>query len=110
MIAVLQAYWLAIYEGVSLTEHIFFKNGFGGYDPAIYNQPSLLPPGFAAIAAFCFGIFGAIMGMAQVWFIGPIGKLCGTAYGGDIGFELAFFFTAISYLILRTVEYKHFRR
>ncbi|KZP07736.1 purine-cytosine permease-like protein [Athelia psychrophila] len=104
------AYWLAIYEGVSLTEHIFFKKGFGGYDVAIYNTPSRLPPGFAAMAAFCFGIFGAIMGMAQVWFVGPIGKLCGTEFGGDIGFELAFFFTAISYFFLRKIEYRHFQR
>lgn len=77
---------------------------------AIYNTPSLLPPGFAAMTAFCFGIFGAIMGMAQVWFVGPIGKLCGTEFGGDIGFELAFFFTAISYFVLRKIEYRYFLR
>lgn len=104
------AYWLAIYEGVSLTEHFVFKKGFGGYAAEIYDKPSLLPPGIAAIAAFCFGIFGAVMGMSQVWFIGPIGKHIGGPFGGDIGFELAFAFTAISYIVFRKFEYKHFSR
>ena len=91
--------------------------------------PSRLPPGIAAILAFCFGVMGAVLGMAQVvspytlpplppsyilttfqWFTGPIGKLCGTEYGGDIGFELAFAFTATSYLVLRTIEKHYFKR
>ena len=71
---------------------------------------SKLPPGFAAIIAFGFGIMGAVLGMAQVWFTGPIGKLCGTEYGGDIGFELAFCFSAISYCGLRYFEKRHFGR
>ena len=61
--------------------------------------------------AFCFGVFGAVMGMAQVWFIGPIGRKIGTpGYGGDIGFELAFAFSAIAMCVLRTFEKKHFGR
>lgn len=104
------AYWLAIYEGISLSEHILYKRGFTGYDPSIYLDAKLLPPGFAAITAFCFGIMGAVLGMAQVWFIGPIGKLCGTAYGGDVGFELAFVFSAITYIPLRYFEKKYFKR
>ncbi len=51
------------------------------------------------------------MGMAQVWFVGPIGRHIGTpGYGGDIGFELAFAFSAISFLVLRTFEKKQFGR
>lgn len=60
--------------------------------------------------AFCFGVMGAVLGMAQVWFTGPIGKLAGTDYGGDVGFPLAFAFSAISYAVLRTVEKKVFGR
>jgi len=101
---------LAIYEGISLSEHFFFKRGFGGYDPAIYMDASKLPPGIAAVVAFGFGIMGAVLGMAQVWFTGPIGKLCGTAYGGDVGFELAFVFAAISFIPMRYFEKKHFGR
>ena len=74
-------------------------------------SPSLLPPGIAAILAFCFGVFGAVMGMAQVWFIGPIGKLIGLPmFGGDVGFPLAFAFAGISYIGLRMVEKKKFGR
>ena len=51
------------------------------------------------------------MGMAQVWFIGPIGRKIGTpGYGGDIGFELAFCFSALSFMVLRTFEKNHFGR
>ncbi|EHL02201.1 putative Purine-cytosine permease fcyB [Glarea lozoyensis 74030] len=103
-------YWLAIYEGISLSEHIIYKRGFGGYDVADYMTPSRLPPGIAAMTAFCFGAMGAVLGMAQVWFTGPIGKLCGAAFGGDVGFELAFTFSAISYIFLRYFEKKHFGR
>ncbi|KAI9814689.1 MAG: hypothetical protein M1832_005688 [Thelocarpon impressellum] len=105
------AYWLAIYQGISLSEHFIFKRGYLGYAVEIYDQPSKLPPGFAAIAAFCIGIFGAVMGMAQVWFVGPIGKKIGDPKsGGDVGFELAFAFSAISYIGFRWVEFRRFGR
>ncbi|OIW24038.1 purine-cytosine permease [Coniochaeta ligniaria NRRL 30616] len=103
-------YWLSIYEGISLMEHFVFKRGFTGYQPENYMNPKLLPPGFAAIGAFLFGVMGAVLGMAQVWFTGPIGKLCGGDFGGDVGFELGFSFSAISYLVLRTVEKSYFKR
>ena len=59
------AYWLAIYEGISLSEHIFFKRGFSGYRPENYLDKSKLPPGFAAITAFAFGVMGAVLGMGK---------------------------------------------
>ena len=106
-----KGYWLAIYEGISLTEHFLFKRGIGGYDVSIYREPGRLPPGIAAVVAFLFGVFGAVMGMAQVWFIGPIGKLIGLPeFGGDVGFPLAFGFSAVSYAAMRFVEKKHFGR
>ncbi|KAG4028697.1 hypothetical protein MFRU_020g01360 [Monilinia fructicola] len=104
------AYWLAIYEGIALSEHVFFKKGFEGYRPENYMDASRLPPGIAATVALLFGAMGAVLGMAQVWFTGPIGKLCGLEYGGDLGFELAFAFSAVSYCGLRWVEVKKFRR
>ena len=103
-------YWLAIYEGISLTEHFVFKRGFRGYRPEEYMNPKAMPLGIAAVAAFFIGIMGAILGMAQVWFTGPIGKLCGGEFGGDVGFELGFAFSVISYLILRTAERAYFKR
>lgn len=104
------AYWLAIYEAIAIAEHIVFKRGFAGYDIAIYLDAKKLPPGLAAVTAFLFGIMGAVLGMAQVWFVGPIGKLCGTAHGGDVGFELAFAFAAIVYIPLRFWERRQFGR
>lgn len=104
------AYWLAIYEGISVSEHIFFKRGFSGYQPEAYLDSEKLPPGIAAITAFCFGVMGAVLGMAQVWFTGPIGKLCGTQYGGDVGFELAFSFAAVSFIPMRYFEKRYFGR
>ncbi|KAI9717877.1 MAG: hypothetical protein M1812_004404 [Candelaria pacifica] len=104
-------YWLAIYEGISLSEHFVYKRGMAGYDITIFESPSKLPPGIAAIAAFCFGVFGAIMGMAQQWFVGPIGSKIGLpGYGGDIGFPLAFAFSSVSYCIFRFAERKVFGR
>jgi hypothetical protein len=45
--------------------------------------------------------------MAQVWFMGPVAKAIG---GGDVGFELAFAFSSLSYLPMRFFEKKHFGR
>jgi NCS1 nucleoside transporter family len=104
-------YWLAIYEGISLSEHIIYRRGMTGYNVEDYDQPSKLPPGIAAIIAFCFGIMGAVLGMSQVWFIGPIAKLCGAPpFGGDVGFMLAFAFSATAYNIMRPFEKKYFGR
>lgn len=103
-------YWLAIYESVAIAEHVIFRKGFQGYIPAHYDQPDRLPPSFAALGAFCFGVFGAVMGMAQVWFTGPVGKAVGGLFGGDIGFQLAFAFSSVSYLPMRYFEKSYFRR
>jgi purine-cytosine permease-like protein len=103
-------YWLAIYEGISLSEHFIFRRGFAGYRPQDYETPSALPSGLAAVSAFAMGIAGAVLGMAQQWFIGPIGKLCGTEYGGDVGFELAFAFSAVSYVVFRSIEKSYLKR
>jgi NCS1 nucleoside transporter family len=102
-------YWLAIYEGIALTEHFVFRRS-SGYVVDDYATPGNLPPGYSALCAFLFGVMGAALGMAQSWYIGPIGKLCGAEFGGDVGFELAFGFSAVAYLVLRSVERQWFRR
>ena len=81
------------------------------YIPEHYDQPSKLPPGVAAVFAFCCGIAGMVTGMSQPWFVGPIALTAGEApFGGDVGFELAFAFAGFSYLILRTIELRIFHR
>lgn len=98
-----QSYWLAIYESICLTDHFLFKRGFGGYDLTIYRDPSRLPVGVAALVAFGLGVGGAVLGMAQQWFVGPVGKMVGDS-GGDVGFLLAFGFAGVGYVGLRGVE------
>lgn len=105
------AYWLAIYEGIAVTDHFVFKRGFSGYHPENYDRPDKLPPGIAAVGAFCCGVAGMITGMSQQWWVGPIALHAGEApYGGDVGFELGFAFAAVGYLILRPIELKIFKR
>ena len=51
------------------------------------------------------------MGMAQAWFIGPVGRLIGLpGYGGDVGFMLAFAFAGLSFIGFRTLEKRKFGR
>ncbi|GAW25482.1 putative purine-cytosine permease [Rosellinia necatrix] len=106
----LVSYWLAIYEGICLMDHFAFRRGFKGYRLEDYAAPARLPPGFAAISAFAAGVAGAVLGTAQAWFTGPIGRLCGGDIGGDVGFELAFAFAAVTYLGLRSLEKWYFGR
>lgn len=104
-------YWLAIYEGVAFSEHLLYRRSMSAYDAATYDQPSKLPPGFAAVFAFCCGIAGMVTGMSQTWFVGPIALTAGEApYGGDVGFELGFAFAFASYAAARYVERRYFGR
>jgi purine-cytosine permease-like protein len=81
------------------------------YDLTNYDQPYKLPPGIAAIFAFCCGIAGMVIGMSQVWFVGPIALKAGKApFGGDVGFELGFAFAFITHSIGRRFELKYFGR
>jgi NCS1 nucleoside transporter family len=104
-------YWLAIYEGIALTDHFVFKRGMNGYNPANYDNPEKLPPGIAAVLAFCCGVAGMVTGMSQVWYVGAIAIHAGAPpYGGDVGFELGFAFAATGYLIMRPIELRYFGR
>ena len=38
--------------------------------------------------ACCFGIAGAVVGMSQAWYTGPIGAMAGAKNGADLGFEV----------------------
>ncbi|EEH10966.1 purine cytosine permease Fcy2 [Histoplasma capsulatum G186AR] len=102
-------YWAAIYQGISLGEHVVFRRGTRRYNVQDFDTPSKLPPSFAAIGAFCCGIMGVALGMSQIWFVGPISRRIDES-GADIGFELAFGFTFISYILFRMVERSYFRR
>ncbi|KIJ26604.1 hypothetical protein M422DRAFT_272298 [Sphaerobolus stellatus SS14] len=105
-------YWLAFWFIIVFEEHTIFRrmNGLlGGYDVEVYDTPSKLPVGLAAIFTSCCSIAGAIVGMAQVWYIGPIAAHLGPV-GGDVGFEMAAVIAAVVYPGLRWVEIKRFGR
>ena len=47
-----------------------------------------MPLGVAGILAGCCGVAGAVVGMSEVWYTGPLGKLAGAEFGADLGFEV----------------------
>ncbi|KAJ7486077.1 cytosine-purine permease [Mycena galericulata] len=79
----------------------------GGYNLEAWDTPSRLPLGIAGVLAGCFGVAGAVVGMAEVWYIGPIGAKAGAEFGADLGFELAATFSAITFPLLRWLEIRH---
>lgn len=104
------SYWVAIYVAVALVEHFVFRRRSNGYKAGGYMDKRKLPPGYAMAVAVGFGILGTALGMAQSWHVGPVGKLCGGEAAGDVGIEMAFGFTAVVYLVLRSVEGARFGR
>ncbi|KZT39929.1 hypothetical protein SISSUDRAFT_1044887 [Sistotremastrum suecicum HHB10207 ss-3] len=100
------SYWTAFFIVVTLEEHVLFrrKSGpLGGYNLDDYDTPSKLPLGVAGVLAGCIGAAGAVVGMAQTYYVGPIAAKLGP-FGGDLGFELAAAFTAVSFPPLRYLE------
>lgn len=113
-------YWTIIYFVVFIEEHLIFRqsyltrwlrNGTSGigWNLEAWNQPSMLPIGFAALFAFCVGAAGSVVGMAQVWYVGPIAKKVGD-FGADLGIELGFLFAGVVFPPLRYLELKKFGR
>lgn len=80
----LMGYWVSIWTALLLCEHLIFRHKLGlGWNWDAWNDNEKLPQGWAGMAAFLIGWVGAILGMAQVWYIGPIAGLIGE-YGGDV--------------------------
>lgn len=79
------------------------------YNWSRWDLPANITLGLASSLSFCIGVVGAVLGMNQVYFIGPISKLIGD-FGGDIGMWLCMGFTGVTYPPLRAWELKKFRR
>jgi purine-cytosine permease-like protein len=80
----LMGYWVCIWIAIVLEEHLIFRKYRGmGWDWEIWNDRHKLPVGLAALTAFLVGWAGAILCMAQVWYIGPLAAFIGE-YGGDV--------------------------
>ena len=81
----LMGYWVSIWIAIILEEHLIFRKWMGrGWDWEAWNDRNKLPIGIAALIAFLVGWVGAILCMAQVWYIGPLAKLISEEYGGDV--------------------------
>ncbi|KAE8349153.1 hypothetical protein BDV28DRAFT_152155 [Aspergillus coremiiformis] len=97
----LMSYWIVAWFAVCLEEAWIIQRG-RDYDWTVWNNPHRLPMGLAAGASFVFGILGAVLGMSQSYFVGPIAKAL--PYDCDLGMWLAFGFTAVVYAPFRLVE------
>ena len=78
----LMGYWTAIWIAIILEEQLIFRRT-RGWDWDSWNQKEKLPLGLAALTAFLVGWAGAILGMAQVYYVGPIARLVGDS-GADV--------------------------
>ena len=79
------------------------------FDWTAWEDKKRLPLGFAALFAFLCGWAGAIIGMEQIWYQGPVALKVGD-YGGDIGAWLSIAFTCVVYPPCRYLELKKFGR
>jgi NCS1 nucleoside transporter family len=93
-------YWAGCFDAVLIVELVVFRRmDYSTFDHAIWNVGRRLPPGVAAIGASVVSLGLVVPGMAAPWYTGPIAKTT-----GDIGFEMAFVVTAISYVPFRWLE------
>ncbi|KAI9673579.1 MAG: hypothetical protein M1817_002215 [Caeruleum heppii] len=104
----LMGYWVAIWIAITIEEQLIFRR-FRGYDWTVWDQPSRLPVGIAALVAFLVGWVGAVLCMAQVYYIGPLARNVGS-HGGDMGNYVGFAWAAIVYPPLRYLERKRLGR
>ncbi|CCH60724.1 hypothetical protein TBLA_0D02190 [Henningerozyma blattae CBS 6284] len=74
-----------------------------------WNDPTVLTHGIAATLSFCCGVAGVVVGMAQVYWIGPVARHFGK-YGGDLGMWLSMAICFVTYPPMRYIELKYFGR
>jgi len=104
----IMSYWVCPWVTIVLEEHLLFHVLRGvPFDWTAWEDRKRLPIGLAALFAWLVGWAGAIIGMEQVWYQGPVALKIG-GYGGDIGawMSIAFagpVFPPLRYLELRKV-------
>ncbi|CDO54614.1 hypothetical protein DV495_003310 [Geotrichum candidum] len=104
-------YWSMLYFVIIFQETIIFRRrkipGTNDvYNWADWDNKLRLPTGIAALAAFLCGIVGVILGMCQVWYVGPIAKQFGEE-GSDVGTWFGALFTLVTYPPFRYLELKY---
>ncbi|KAL8769053.1 MAG: hypothetical protein Q9209_004839 [Squamulea sp. 1 TL-2023] len=104
----LMGYWVMIMVAIVLEEHLIFRKG-KVFDWAAWENKKVLPLGIAALVAFLLGWVGAIIGMYQHWYIGPVAIKVG-GIGADIGVWLGCAFAMVVFPPIRFWELKRFGR
>ena len=100
----IMSYWVCPWVAITLEEHLLFhKLRHLPFDWSAWEDKKRLPIGGAALFAFLAGWAGAIVGMSQVWWVGPIALKIG-GYGGDIGTWLSIGFAGVLFPPLRYLE------
>ena len=103
----LMGYWLAFVICIFLQEQFLFKPRLPAIDWDAWSDPKKMPVGLAALVAFLVGWVGAIMGMYQVYYVGPLASLSG---GADVGMWVGCGFVLLLFPPLRWLELMKFGR
>ena len=100
----IMSYWVSPWLTIALEEHLLFHRLRGvPFDWSAWEDKKRLPVGAAALVAWLVGWAGAIIGMDQVWYQGPVAVKIG-GYGGDIGAWMAVAFPCFMYPPFRYLE------
>ncbi|KAJ5950356.1 Permease cytosine/purine uracil thiamine allantoin [Penicillium vulpinum] len=99
-------YWVMMFVVIIFEEHMIFRRN-RGYDWSQWNCREKLPLGIAAAVAFLIGWSGAIVGMSQAYYIGPLAQMAG---GAELGLWLGAGFTAMFFPPLRALELRFIGR
>ncbi|GAA5990986.1 hypothetical protein JCM5350_001839 [Sporobolomyces pararoseus] len=107
------AYYTAFFSAILFIEIFWFrrKNGpLGPINADHFADYRKLAPGYACLASILCCIPAIVCGMSQTWFIGPLALKVAVPYGGDVGFEMAYAVSILTYPIFRTLEIRYFKR
>lgn len=102
----LMGYWVMLMICIVASEQVFFR-GRQGFDWAAWEDKNYLPVGWAAGASFALGWVGAILGMSQVWYVGPVSE---AAHLADLGMWLGCGIALVVFPPLRYLELKIVQR
>lgn len=96
----LMGYWLVVMVCIVFEEHLIFKPRLGGLDWSVWEDSKKFPIGIAALVSFLLDWVGAILGMYQTWYTGPLAARIGDS-GADVGMWIGSAFALVTFPPLR---------